>query len=274
MKTYMKMVLAGWILACVQTAAMAQIPSELAEALTRKSGTWAQLEDMKRHVKEGIAQAPQAGALGSGERARLERMADETFAADELRKSFVQALAQQLTPAQAQYAMRWFDSPLGKKFSALEEAASASAQDTNTVLEGGNALLAAMSDPRRNLLARLVKATRVAEGAAGIQVNMVLAITQGVANAREDQSVDIPALRSALQSQRHLMVAALGGLMHSSFAWTYREVPDKELEGYLKFLETRSGQAVGMAMLVALDTSLTQAAIHFGKGIPKPMPAV
>lgn len=277
MKTNIKAMLAALALACAQTAALAQMPLDLAQTLTKKSGTWEQLKGTNEKIVAGMMQVPQVSALGADQIKRITRVADEAFAVAALRDGVVQSLAAGLSVAQGKEALRWYDSVPGKKMTALEEAASADMLEFNTVLEGGNALLATASDKRRAQLTRLVKLTRTAEGMAGMQINMLIAISEGVAKARAEQGgpeQDVDGLRDALQGQRHQMVAAMSGIGLSMFAWIYREASDKELESYLKFLQTPSGQALSMAMLTAMDATFTQAAKNFGKGMVTPRPAI
>lgn len=275
MRICTKNAIAGMVLALIQTLAIAQISPEVAEALTRKSGTWAQLADFNQHVKAGMMQSPDLSKLGRLEIERMVQVADDAFSSAKLREGFVRSLSQKLNDAQSKESLRWFDSPTGKLMTALEGASAADTVDTNSMLQDGNELLNKVSEKRRILLTRLVKLTRAAEWLASIQVNIAVGILQGASAAGPAEAFrPLDELRSALESKRPQMVAAMSGVSLSLFARTYKTVSDKDLENYLKFLSSKSGTATGIAMIEALDDTLTNAARAFGQGIPIPKPAI
>jgi hypothetical protein len=273
MKNNVKNTIAGVLLTLIQTWAMAQISQEVAEELTRKSGTWAQLENTNLQVKAGMAQSPLRDQLGLREVERLEQLADDVFSTPKLRQSFIQALSRSLNELQSKESLRWYDSPTGKMITAIEEAASAAGADMNSMLGDGNETLNRASEKRRLLLSRLVTVTRSAEGLATMQINVAKGVVSGVYSALPapaQASVDMDEFGKALALQRPQMVAAMRGFSLSMFAWMYKSVSDKDLDSYAKFLSSKSGAALSVALIYALDYALTDAAKAFGQGIPKP----
>lgn len=248
--------------------AAAQVPAATAEALMRKSGVWAQLADVGVQVKAGMAQSTAHTPLTPQELKRLEQVADEAFAAPRLRASFAQALSDRISVAQGADALKWYSSPTGQLITRLEEASSADFDDLGSVLSEGNKALAQASPRRQSLLAQTVKASRAVEGMVSLQINSTLAILQGVANATPDASAPSGAdLRRSLEAQRPQMEASALGVMLSMFALTYQPASDQALERYLKFLSSRSGVAVSVAMMEALDRCLSSAAEQLGGGL-------
>lgn len=211
--------------------------------------------------------------MGPKEVERLEQLADEVFSTPKLRQSFIQGLSQSLNTLQSKDSLRWYDSPTGKLITATEEAASAAGADMNAMLEDGNETLNKASEKRRVLLSRLVTVTRSAEGLATMQINVATGVVRGVYSALPapaQASVDMDEFKNALALQRPQMVATMRGFSLSMFAWMYKSVSDKDLENYAKFLSSKSGTALSIALIDALDYALTDAAKAFGQGIPKP----
>lgn len=255
-------------LMCLHGLAAAQVPATTAEALMRKSGVWAQLADVGVQVKAGMAQSTEHTPLTPQDIKRLEQVADDAFGATRLRASFAQVLSEKISVAQGANALKWYDSPTGQLITRLEEASSADFDDLGSVLAQGNKALAQASPRRQSLLAQTVKATRAVDGMVTLQINSTLAILQGVANVAPDGSTPSSAdLRRSLEAQRPQMEASAMGVMLSMFALTYQPASDRALEQYLKFLSSRSGVAVSMAMMEALDRCLSSAAELLGSGL-------
>lgn len=259
----------GLALLFVFSLAGAEVPGATAEALMQKSGVTAQLGDVAPQVLAGIQQAAAAnGTMDRRELARLEELAQESFATSRLQAQFAQVLAQRITPAQAAAAQKWYDSATGARITALEVASSAQDDDPNQALTEGNQALAQASGRRQALLTQLVKASLVAEAMVTLQINTALGVVQGVASVSGDaDGPSLDGLRSRLDAQRQQMLAAGRGLALTLFARTYQSASDKALEQYLRFLGSPAGAALSQAMVEALDQTLSSAAQRLGRGL-------
>lgn len=270
MKLNIRRAFIGLILLGVHVLALAEVPVVTAEALMRKSGIWSQLGDVAAQVKAGLAQSSQDGSLPREEIQRLERIADDAFAASRLRDSVLQALSRDVTAAQSADALQWYDSPAGKQITAMEEAFSSSFDDLNRVVADGNKALSKVSAKRQSLLTQTVKASRAAEAMASMEINITVGILQGLSNAMPGPSKRSTAdLRKGLEANRPQMVAANRGVALSMSALTYLPANDKVLEQYVRFLSSKSGAELSASMMDALDQSLSKAAQRLGSAIPR-----
>ena len=250
--------------------AAAEVPAATAEALMHKSGIWSQLGDVAAQVKAGMAQASQDGSLPPDELKRLERIAEDAFAASRLRDSVLQALSRDVTPAQSAVALKWYDSPAGQKITAMEEAFSTGFDDMNRVMTDGNQALAKASPKRQSLLSQTVKASRAAEAMATMEINVTLGILQGLASAMPNPGKRATAdLRKVFDAKKPQMVASNRGVALSMSALTYQSANDTLLEQYVKFLSSKSGAELTGSMMDALDQSLSKAAQRLGGAIPR-----
>lgn len=258
------------VLMTLHAVAAAEVPVATAEALMRKSGIWSQLGDVAAQVKAGLAQSSQDGSLPREEIQRLERIADDAFAASRLRDSVLQALSREVTAAQSADALLWYDSPAGKQITAMEEAFSSSFDDLNRVMADGNKALAKASAKRQSLLSQTVKASRAAEAMASMEINITVGVMQGLANAMPGPGKRSTAdLRKGLEANRPQMVAANRGVALTMSALTYLPANDKVLEQYVRFLSSKSGTELSASMMDALDQSLSKAAQRLGSAIPR-----
>jgi hypothetical protein len=261
---------AGLVLICLHGLVAAQVSAARAEALMRKSGVWAQLADVAVQVKSGMSEATVGERLTPDAIERLDQLVDDAFAPEQLRQTFLQVLAQRVTPAQGADALKWYDSPAGRLIAGLEEASSADFDDLNQVMAEGNQAFAKASLKRQALLAQTVQATRAAEGMVTLQINSTVAVMQGIANVIPMETTPPAAeLRKLLEAQRPQMLASTTGVLLSMFALTYQTASDKALQQYVKFLSSRSGVALSLAMMEALDQSLSNAARLLGSAIPQ-----
>ena len=270
MKPNLRRVFIGLVLFGVHVFALAEVPLATAEALMRKSGIWSQLGDVAAQVKAGLAQSSQDGSLPREEVQRLERIADDAFAASRLRDSVLQALSREVTATQSADALQWYDSPAGKQITAMEEAFSSSFDDLNRVMADGNKALSKASAKRQSLLSQTVKASRAAEAMASMEINITVGVMQGLANAMpgpgKRSTVD---LRKGLEANRPQMVAANRGVALTMSALTYLPANDKVLEQYVRFLSSKSGTELTASMMDAMDQSLSKAAQRLGSAIPR-----
>lgn len=258
------------VLLALHAVAGAEVPAATAEALMRKSGIWSQLGDVAAQVKAGLAQSSQDGSLPREEIQRLERIADDAFAASRLRDSVLQALSRDVSSVQSADALQWYDSPAGKQITALEEAFSSSFDDLNRVMADGNKALAKASAKRQSLLSQTVKASRAAEAMASMEINITVGVMQGLANAMPGPGKHSTAdLRKGLEANRPQMVAANRGVALTMSALTYLPANDKVLEQYVRFLSSKSGTELSASMMDALDQSLSKAAQRLGSAIPR-----
>lgn len=260
----------GFVLICLHSLVAAQVPAASAEVLMRKSGVWAQLADVAVQVKAGMSESTMGERLTPEDFERLDQLVDDAFAPEQLRQTFLLALAQRITPAQAADALKWYDSPSGRRIADLEEASSADFDDLNQVMTEGNKVLAKASAKRHALLAQTVQASRAAEGMVTLQINSTIAVMQGVANVLPVEATPPAAeLRKLLEAQRPQMLASSTGVLLSMFALTYETASDKALQQYVRFLSSKSGVALSLAMMAALDQSLANAARLLGSAIPQ-----
>ncbi len=275
MKLTLRHVWASLALLGLHALAAAEIPTATAEALMRKSGIWSQLGDVATQVKAGLAQSSQDGSLPPEEVQRLERIAEDAFAASRLRDSVLQALSRDVTTTQSAEALKWYDSPAGQQITAMEEAFSTGFDDINRVMTDGNKALARASAKRQSLLSQTVKASRAAEAMASMEINITVGILQGLANAMPGSGKRSTAdLRKGLEAKRAQMVAANRGVALSMSALTYRPANDNVLEQYVRFLSSKSGTELSASMMEALDQSLSKAAQRLGSAIPRAPGAV
>jgi len=161
-------------------------------------------------------------------------------------QSLLQSLADPLP------ALRFFESPLGRKIVAAELLATHREQ----LARYADGLPRTEADATRRLLIRhLAQALPAKE--AGAEVSLALA---GV--AADSLSQMIPGLlggdsaQSLLNSQRQRLIEQIGADLDNTLLHVYRELSDPELEEFVTFAQSAAGQAYYQAALAALRAGL------------------
>lgn len=258
----------------VSAPSQAATDAATAELLMHKSGLWRQLDGLVPQVRAGLSSAMERGGAArrtSEERVHLNAIVEAAYAADPLRATARRVLAADLEAPQVPALLAWYASPLGAKFTQLEEAASASATDQGAVLREGAALLAKATPARQALIGQMVEATAAGEAITAMVINTGLAIQAGASGVRpESDSADWIEMKAALEQQRPQMLEAFSRLSLGLFARMYEAASDAELKRYLQFLKTPAGRKFTAAGTHAITTVFVEAAVALGQGLAAP----
>jgi hypothetical protein len=258
---------AAWLQLCYAAPAVG-VSEAQADAFMRKSGLWHQLAEIEPGVQQGIAQSDaELRQLNDEQLERLREAGRAAYGADRLRSAMRTELAASLPAAETEQALRFLVSDLGKRVTALEEAA-ATTENSNRIETIADDAFAALAPARKVLIERMVKATRVAEVAASIIINQQVAVMRGFAvyAGRADSESQNDA-KARLNRYRDQMVSALGRRMVAHSAVIYGPLSDDDLAKYIDFLESPTGEQTNNAVSAALDKILAAAAFELGRRI-------
>jgi len=200
-------------------------------------------------------------------RQRLFEAAGRAFAGDRLRGT-AQAALSEGTPAADLPALRdWYTGTIGRRITALEEAASGG--DPQAQLQAGVAVFQAASKERQALLSELVRVTQAPQVMSNMTINMMLAIHEGVTRARPDQPGPSPAeLRAQLEGQRMQMMQNMTGVSLALFAKTCDSLDDEALSRCVAFLDGPTGQRWNALGILAAEAAMLRAGREWGQDMP------
>lgn len=247
--------------------AQAQVDAATAELLMRKAGLWQQLDGLAPQVQAGFAAAAaQPGsALKPELLERLNNTAATVYAAPRLRASALAMLTRSIRPEFVPVLVAWYESPVGRRFTALEEATAAPVRDPQVVVQEGVALLKAASPERRAIFDQFMVVTKAAETIASLTINSAVAIQQGMAAAAPNgQRLSVQEVRAALEARRPRLLQAYSGIVLASFASTYASVEDAAMQEYVVFMRTPAGQHFTDLSMLAVERALLDAAAELG----------
>ena len=241
--------------------------AELAEILMRQSGLSKQLEQVPLLMDAALIKARSNDAeMQEVPQPRFEefrRMTRDAFNATTLKEAVRQRLKSGLTRKDTIAALTWFNSPLGKKITAIEEEASR----PDTYRERQKALNKTPGPADRILLIRkldsAVKGTQSALNAyLSAQVALVTVLTS------ELPPRDRPAVDEILTLMRNMepdwsQSAEREILLF--FLDTYRPFTDDELDRYIAFAGSAPGQTYHALVLDSVMDAMLQASRELWK---------
>lgn len=264
-------ILCIWVLTLGAGASWAQTDGATAESLLRKSGLWEQLATIAPQIEAGLMESlSQARTKPSAaEVERIARVIKETHSDQRLRATTVRIVSGKLNGRLIADLQHWYDSPVGREITKLEEASTAEGGDPREVVRQGSELLGQTSQRRRQLLEELLAETRAAEALTQITINTSIAAQRGVASVLPDApAVSAADLRAAIEAQRPQMLNAFSILALAGFAKAYESLPTEQLSEYVSFFKSNAGSHFNALCIEALDAALSEAAAELGQRLP------
>lgn len=235
-----------------------------ASALLRLSGMERQIDGMPAQILAGMA--TQSAGMAPEIRAALQRLVPQEYAPPTLKRDVLARIRGAMQAAHAQAAMRWLESPTGRRITRLEEAMSAPAAMAKLQAYATGLQQQPPSEARLALVDRL----DAVSGATELTLDLTLATMLAVAIALDAASASPHAtqvLRQRVDGQRAQLRPAMREATRLSFLYAYRELPDGDLERYIAFLETDAGAWYNRTLGGALVGALTASATDLGHSL-------
>jgi len=263
------------LLAAAQGAAVAAVGHDVAQELTKKSGLWVQLDSLGSQVRGGMsaAMAKNPGTRTEAQKTRLLDCAQSAYAVDGLRVPAVDAVAGALQPADLAPLTAWYDSPLGRKIAATEEASAGREADPQERLRRGGESLAGASDARKAALHAILDETHSVDIMADTLIEMALAVQQGMASAEPAaSSASISELRANLNLRRPQLLQHYAQIALPAYAFTYAALSDDELAKYAAYLGTPEAKAFNDGSMRAVSRALASGSVKLGRCLKESTP--
>ena len=237
--------------------------------LLERSGLRVQLENLTAGVR---AQFVRAHRRQSGQdQITINRIVAEHFAADGLYAKIRLEFLKSLEPARLEQALAWYDSPLGRRIMGQELAA--------LVAAGGPDAIADLEKNRpssRRL--ELIERLDTAGGASETTVDVTVAIVRSLTVAFQPGLPAVAKLsRGELDKQiaqaRNRTLEDMRRLCRVSMLLAYRDLTDDELDQYVRFVESASGQwymnVMNSALLAAVGVAADATAAELATAVPQ-----
>ena len=192
----------------------------------------------------------------------------QAFNVEEMERDLIDKMSEQMDKHSITIALEWFESPIGRKIIDLERTTYAAHawQGKQVFIQG-----LAHNPPaehRINKVRRLAEASYLSQIDEDLEMTTALALT-GAMNAKlpQEERIDPDYIRGQLETQREDMKEALQEEQLVNFLYLYHQLPESEIEQYLRFLDSESGKQFNSAILVSLRAVFQSAAEKIGTAL-------
>ncbi len=264
-----------FLLAGVPFLAYAQNQNEaLVRELYAKSGMEKQLEQVPLMIQAGFDQAAleddHIRQLPGNLISTMKALAKDAFAARGLRETMLSELKEKLTVQDLKEVLRWLNSPMGKKCTRLEEAAS-----TPETLSAMQQYAAGLQNSpptaeRLNVLRQLDSAVRATESSVEIAIGSQVAVASAIISTFPvEQQRPVADIARELEKERPQIEAAARMQTLLSLLYTYRSLTEAEVQEYIAFTTSPAGSKYHAVAIAAFKKALFVGSAKWGKAIGK-----
>jgi hypothetical protein len=244
----------------------------LVQELYIKSGLQKQFEQLPLALQaafdQGVLKDDQVRKLPGNLVSAMRTLAREAFAPESMKAALFKEQKEKLTVQEMKQVLGWLDSPLGKKCTRMEEAAST--PEAFVEMEQYAARMQASPPPadRLRVLQKLdtaVKATETGvEIAVSTQVALALAVISTLPLERQRSIDDIV---REIEKSRPLVEGTVRAGTLVSLLYTYRDLSDAEIQRYIDFAVSPVGSKFQSVCMTALKKAFFDCSVKWGKAI-------
>lgn len=241
-------------------------PAGEMQEIFRLSGLEAQLGSLDQVVAASLS--PSLQNVPAAQAARVKQAVLAEFSGPALQQQVVFRLEKVHHPTHAAGTLRWLRSPLGRRITELEAAAS-----TGEGMRGLEAYARQLGNqPAPETRVALARELDRAIGATDFALELSLASARAAMSAMSgvlpgEQRLAKDQIEAAIDAQREQLHAQLAQISLVSTLYTYRSLEDTELEAYLAFTRGEAGRWYHGVVKQALLETLTQVAERMGRSV-------
>lgn len=194
--------------------------------------------------------------------------AAEHFQPDAMFADMVQHFQATLDPADRATILSFYQSDLGMRISAIEISAQRPENAVRLKTSGARRLgdLIEAESPRLAAYEDMMAALSSVETGLALALNLNKAVLNGmIASGDFPFAMTEDQVSAMVESQSGLMQGAIREQLFISFAYTYRDLTDAELEIYIAFLRSEAGRRFYSELVAATDAIMSERARAFGK---------
>jgi hypothetical protein len=267
-----KTILWMMVLLMLPAVAHAQNQNKLIQSLYLKSGIDKQVRQLPLLIRSSVAQALETddriNDLPRHTKSAISGSVQEAFSPERIKKTILKEVAATMTVKDLNNVLNWLDSPLGKKCTRLEEAAST--PDTLSEVQKFAARLkqAPPAANRLDILRRLDAAVKATETNVEIAMNTQLAVAFAVVKSLpQEQQGPLKDIAAQLEKNRPQIKAMMKSQTLLFALYAYQDLTNAELEKYIRFATSPAGTKYHGATISGFKKALLDGSLKWGKSI-------
>ncbi|WP_319521701.1 DUF2059 domain-containing protein [uncultured Desulfosarcina sp.] len=193
---------------------------------------------------------------------------ETVFAPENIKRAILGECREKLSIDDLKKVLAWLDSPLGRKFTQLEEAASTPEKYTEMQQFAQTLQKSPPLPERLEIIGRLDDAVKATETSVEVAMNTQLAITIAiVASLPKEQQPAYDNLAAVVEQTRPQIEGAMRAQTIVSLLYTYRNVTETELDQYIEFASSPTGKNYHDAAVSGLKKALLEGSYSWGETI-------
>jgi len=220
---------------------------------------------LSQGIREGLKQRGQVPPMVAD---TVGYVVSSSFSADKIEQQIITDLQAQLMDEQLQAVSEWYQTPVARKISSAEIAASAPeawpqirahAPELNRKYKGTR---------KAEMFDRFDRAARATESA----VDTTIAVQLGLATAMSalsSESMHYEQLERRIENQRGMLRGVVGQQVYDSYLYTYEDISAHEMGLYLDFLESPAGKQFSQVVTSSIQQAIMEPVESIGRQISR-----
>ena len=193
---------------------------------------------------------------------------DRAFSEGELKGIVLKDLGEKLTVPEIREALEWLDSPLGRRITLMEEMASTPAGYFGTERYAEELKTKPPAIVRLGLVGRLDKAIKATDSNVDMMLSMQAALAMAMFSALPaEHEMPFESLLKEMAKAKPALEAEMHSQVQIGMLYTYRDLTNGELEKYIGFVTSPSGQKYQSAMTAATKKAFISGGVRWGEAI-------
>lgn len=220
---------------------------------------------MSEGIREGLKRSQQLPPMVAD---TIGYVVSNSFRAADIEQKIVKNLERDLSGKQLEAVEGWYKTPVARKISAAEIAASdpaawqmiqAKAAELNQKYKGTD---------RARMFERFDRAARATESAVDTTIAVQLGLTTAMAAFSPD-SANYDELKRKIESQRSAIRGVVEQQVYDSYLHTYEKISTQEMGLYIDFLESGPGSAFSKTVTQSIQQAITDPIESIGNQMVK-----
>lgn len=208
---------------------------------------------MSEGIREGLKRSQQLPPMVAD---TIGYVVTNSFSAADIEQQIVKNLERGLSEKQLEAVQSWYETPVAKKISAAEIAASDPAAWKQIQARAPELTKKYKGTDRSQMFERFDRAARATESA----VDTTIAVQLGLATAMaafSNDSDNYDALKQNIESQRSTIRGIVETQVYNSYLHTYEKISTQEMGLYIDFLESAPGSAFAETVTQSIQQAIT-----------------
>lgn len=220
---------------------------------------------MSEGIREGLTRRQQIPPMVAD---TIGFVVKNSFSASAIEQEIVNKLEEDLSEEQLEAVESWYQTPVARKISAAETAASDPAVWKEVQSRSRELDKRYRGTERARMFQRFDRAARATDSAVDTSIAVQLGLATAMAAFSSD-SENYDALRQKIESQRGQIRGMVEQQVYNSYLYTYEKISDQEMGLYMDFLESGAGSAFSQSVTQSIQQAITEPVESIGKQVSR-----